>query len=203
MIPNFDNEPVTFTKFIQANQHVFAVLFNKRGLTDGLNRKYIHDGYLFFRDFNLSDDADIYSLIENLDDFNTGKKGEIKIQKLIEAFKEWLHIDKVKQEFKKEFNIKFKQELNSKLNYFKEKAEPMQRTQSRTSQIKEEIIGAPYVPDNRPDSVIGKKYRTTKREFIGRQLTDVFSRRKIGGKKQNKTKKYGKSRRLKNSASLV
>jgi hypothetical protein len=240
MIPNFDDAPVKFTEFIQANKDIFDELitplnisngtpaaspesvpqdakgqplpinqlkgtppteecsvsnvhrFKKKGLLDvqRCNRNYIYQGYSFFINFNLSDDADVYNLIEELDEFNTGGKGEIKIQKLINAFNEWLHNSKVKQEFKTKFNKKFKQELSNKLEEFKEKGEPMRRTQERTSLLQEEIFGAPYVPENRTDSVIGKKYRTLKEDFNRRNLGG-----NLGGKKKNKTKKCRKSRR--------
>ena len=188
MIPNFDDAPVKFTEFIQANKDIFDELIKKKNLTDGFNRNYIHQGYSFFINFNLSDDADVYSLIEDLDEFNTGGKGEIKIQKLINAVNDWLNNSKVKQEFKNEFNKKFKQELSNKLEEFKEKGEPMRRTQERTSLLQEEIFGAPYVPENRTDSVIGKKYRTLNEDFNRRNLGENLGEN-LGGKKKNKTKK--------------
>lgn len=195
MIPNFDDAPVKFTEFIQANKDIFDELIKKRSLTDGFNRNYIHQGYSFFINFNLSDDADVYSLIEELDEFNTGGKGEIKIQKLINAFNDWLNNGKVKQEFKTEFNKKFKQELSNKLEEFKEKGEPMRRTQERTSLLQEEIFGAPYVPENRTDSVIGKKYRTLNEDFNRRNLGENLGGKKKNKTKKNKTKKCRKSRR--------
>ena len=195
MIPNFDDAPVKFTEFIQANKDIFDELIKKKSLTDGFNRNYIHQGYSFFINFNLSDDADVYSLIEDLDEFNTGGKGEIKIQELINAVNGWLNNSKVKQEFKNEFNKKFKQELSNKLEEFKEKGEPMRRTQERTSLLQEEIFGAPYVPENRTDSVIGKKYRTLNEDFNRRNLGENLGGKKKNKTKKNKTKKCRKSRR--------
>ena len=195
MIPNFDDAPVKFTEFIQANKDIFDELIKKKNLTDGCNRNYIHQGYSFFINFNLSDDADVYSLIEDLDEFNTGGKGEIKIQELINAVNGWLNNSKVKQEFKNEFNKKFKQELSNKLEEFKEKGEPMRRTQERTSLLQEEIFGAPYVPENRTDSVIGKKYRTLNEDFNRRNLGENLGGKKKNKTKKNKTKKCRKSRR--------
>ena len=84
MIPNFDddeveNSRIKFVQFIQNNKGIFDELFTRNFIKN--NNSYmnldsreisrVQEGYQFFRNFNLGDDADVYSLIEDLDAFNT------------------------------------------------------------------------------------------------------------------------------------
>jgi len=93
MIPNFDNNRINFVRFIQENKDIFYELLesgrynltsNSPDLRKNFNKKYIYEGYYFFKNFNLSDDADVYGLTNDLDDFNTN--GKTKIQTIINEF---------------------------------------------------------------------------------------------------------------------
>jgi hypothetical protein len=201
MIPHFDDDRINFVRFIQENKNIFDELLesgrynltsNSLEVRQNFNEKYIYEGYYFFKSFNLGDDADAYSLVEDLDEFNT--TGKTKIQTIINEFEKWLHRDIVKEKFEKEYNIKIKREEEKikKLN-----REPLnqieeigvrRRTIKRTSQIKNELSDIDYVPEDRQNGVKGKTYRNVRDEFN--------KRNKIGGMKR-KTKKYRKKRRLK------
>jgi hypothetical protein len=198
MIPHFDDDRINFVRFIQENKDIFYQLLEsgRYNLTTTLNKKYIYEGYHFFKNFNLSDDADVYALTNDLDDFNTN--GETKIQTIINEFETWLHSDNVKEKFEKEYNEKIQRE-EEKIK--KLKREPLnqieeigvrRRTLKRTSQIKNELSDIDYVPEERQNSVKGKMYRNVRDEFYKRNT----KRTKTGGMKR-KTKKYRKKRRLK------
>jgi len=201
MIPHFDDDKINFVRFIQENKDIFYELLesgrynltsNSLEVRQNFNEKYIYEGYNFFKSFNLGDDADAYSLVEDIDEFNT--TGKTKIQTIINEFEKWLHRDIVKEKFEKEYNIKTKREEEKikKLN-----REPLnqieeigvrRRTIKRTSQIKNELSDIDYVPEDRQNGVKGKTYRNVRDEFN--------KRNKLGGMKR-KTKKYRKKRRLK------
>jgi hypothetical protein len=85
MIPNFDDDRINFVRFIQENKEIFDELLEsgRYNLT-----RNIYEGYYFFKNFDLFDDANVYALTDNLDDFNT--KGKIKIQTIINEFERWL-----------------------------------------------------------------------------------------------------------------
>lgn len=202
MIPNFDDDRINFVRFIQENKEIFYELLesgrynlisNSEEVRKNFNKKYIYDGYYFFKNFNLLDDADVYGLTDNLDDFNT--KGKTKIQTIINEFERWLQIDIVKEKFEKEYNKKIQREEEKIKTLYRESLNQIEevgtkrRTMKRTSQIKDELSDIDYVPEDRQNSVKGKTYRSVRDEFN--------KRNKIGGKKKNKTKKYRKTRRLK------
>ena len=201
MIPQFDDDGINFVRFIQENKDIFYVLLesgrynltsNSQEVRQNFNEKYIYEGYYFFKNFNLDDDANVYALTNDLDDFNTN--GKTKIQTIINEFERWLHRDNVKEKFEKEYNKKIQREeekikkLNSEpLNQIEEIG-VRRRTMKRTSQIKNELSDIDYVPEDRQNSVKGKMYRNVRDEFN--------KRNKIGGMKR-KTKKYRKNRHLK------
>lgn len=202
MIPNFDADRIIFVRFIQENKDIFDELLesgrynltsNSKEVRKNFNEEYIYDGYYFFKNFKLLDDADVYGLTDDLDDFNIN--GKIKIQTIIKEFERWLQRDIVKEKFEKEYNKKIQREeekiktLHRELLNQLEEIGTKRRTMKRTFQIKNELSDIDYVPEDRQNSVKGKTYRT---------LRDEFNKRKeIGGKKKNKTKKYRKTRRLK------
>jgi hypothetical protein len=193
MIPNFNDDRINFVRFIQENKDIFYELLEsgRYNLTSS-NKKYVYEGYYFFKNFNLSDDADVYGLTNDLDDFNTN--GKTKIQTIINEFEKWLQRDIVKEKFDKEYNKKIQREEEKTKTLYREPLNQIEeigtkrRTMKRTSQIKNELSNIDYVPEDRQNSVKGKTYRTIRDEFN--------KRNKIGGKK-NKTKKYKKTRRLK------
>jgi hypothetical protein len=86
MIPHFDRDRINFVKFIQENKDIFYELLESGtyNLTRNFNEKYIYEGYYFFKNFNLGDDADTYNLIEDLNTFNI--TGKTKIQAIINEF---------------------------------------------------------------------------------------------------------------------
>lgn len=201
MIPNFDDDRINFVRFIQENKEIFDELLesgrynltrNSEETRKNFNEKYIYEGYYFFKNFDLFDDANVYALTDNLDDFNT--KGKIKIQTIINEFERWLQRDNVKEKFEKEYNEKIQREeekikiLNREpLNQIEEIG-VKRRTMKRTSKIKNELSYIDYVPEDRENSVKGKTYRNVRDKFN--------KRNKIGGMKR-KTKKYRKNRHLK------
>lgn len=202
MIPNFDADRINFVRFIQENKDIFYELLesrrynltsNSKEVKKNFNEQYIYDGYYFFKNFNLLDDADVYGLTDDLDDFN--QKGKTKIQTIIDEFERWLQRDIVKEKFEKEYNEKIKREEEKIKTLYRdllnkiEEIGTKRRTRKRTAKIIEELSAIDYVPEDRKNSVKGKKYRT---------LRDEFNKiNKNGGKKKNKTKKYRKTRRLK------
>jgi len=198
MIPIFDDDRINFVRFIQENKEIFYELLesgrynlthNSEEARKNFNEKYIYDGYYFFKNFDLLDDANVYALTDNLDDFNT--KGKIKIQTIINEFERWLQRDNVKEKFEKEYNKKIQREeekikiLNREpLNQIEEIG-VKRRTMKRTSKIKNELSYIDYVPEDRENSVKGKTYRNVRNKFN--------KINKIGGMKR-KTKKYRKNR---------
>ena len=201
MMPNFDDDRINFVRFIQENKNIFDELLesgrynltsNSEEVRKNFNKKYIYEGYYFFKNFNLENDADVYGLTDDLDDFNT--KGKTKIQTIINEFERCLQRDNVKEQFEKEYNKKIQREeekikkLNRETLNQIEEIGVKQRTIKRTSKIKDELSDIDYVPEDRQNSVKGKTYRNVRNEFN--------KRNKIGGMKR-KTKKYRKTRRLK------
>jgi hypothetical protein len=201
MIQNFDKDRINFVRFIQENKDIFYELLesgrynltsNSPEVRKNFNEKYIYDGYYFFKNFNLGDDADVYGLTDDLDDFN--QKGKTKIQTIINEFERWLQRDIVKEKFEKEYNKKIKREEEKIKTLFRDPLNKIEeigtkrRTMKRTSQIKNELSDIDYVPEDRQNSVMGKTYRSVRDEFN--------KRNKIGGIKR-KTKKYRKNRRSK------
>jgi hypothetical protein len=200
MIPNFDddeveNSRIKFVQFIQNNKGIFDELFTRNFIKN--NNSYmnldsreisrVQEGYQFFRNFNLGDDADVYSLIEDLDAFNT-EDYQTDINELINLVQRYLRIPRVQKEFKKRFNEKLLSEINDQRAKLEEKRSKA-RTIKRTSEIKDELVDIDYVPDFRPDSVKGK---------LVRNVGETWPRTKLGGKKKkNNTKKQRKSRKSK------
>jgi len=178
MIPNFDNNRINFVRFIQENKDIFYELLesgrynltsNSPDLRKNFNKKYIYEGYYFFKNFSLGDDADVYSLTDDLDEFNTN--GKTKIQTIINEFEKWLQRDIVKDKFEKEYNKKIKREekkikmLNRGPLKHIEEIGVKRRTMKRTSKIKNELLDIEYVPEDRHNSVKGKTYRSVRDKF--------------------------------------
>ena len=152
MIPNFDADRINFVRFIQENKDIFYELLksgrynltsNSEEVRKNFNKKYINDGYYFFIKFNLLDDADVYGLTYNLDDFNTSDK--IKIQTIIKEFERWLQRDIVKEKFKEEYNKKIQREEEKIKTLHRESLNQLEeigtkrRTMKRTYKIKNEL----------------------------------------------------------------
>lgn len=178
MIPNFDNNRINFVRFIQENKDIFYELLesgrynltsNSPDVRKNFNKKYIYEGYYFFKNFSLGDDADVYSLTDDLDEFNTN--GKTKIQTIINEFEKWLQRDSVKDKFEKEYNKKIKREekkikmLNRGPLKHIEEIGVKRRTMKRMSKIKNELLDIEYVPEDRHNSVKGKTYRSVRDEF--------------------------------------
>lgn len=179
-----DNDArIKFVRFIKKNQDIFDELLTSGKYMLTRDTTYILDGYSFFKDFDLSDDANIYSLKYNLDDFNT--EGEPKIQIIINEFDTWLERDKVKEYFEKEYKKKIKKLNREPLNQIEEIG-VKRRTMKRTSKIKKELSTIDYVPEDKEKSVKGKEYRRARDKFYSQK----------GGMKR-KTKKTRKNRRRK------
>jgi hypothetical protein len=197
MIPNFDDDRINFVRFIQENKDIFYELLESGTYTltrnlDVKKIKHIYEGYYFFKNFNLRDDADAYSLVENLDDFNA--PGETEIQTIINEFQRWLDRDIVKEKFEKEYNKKIEREeekiKRSKRESLKQIEEMgvRRRTMKKTSHIKTELLNIDYAHDDRPYGVQGLEYR---------KIRNAFNKRNKNGGMKRKTKKYRKKRHLK------
>ena len=109
MIPIFNDDRINFVRFIQENKDIFYELlesgkYNLTRDTSKVRTNHIYEGYRFFKNFSLDDDANVYALTDELDDFNTD--GETDIELIINEFERWLHLDIVKQKFEKEFQEK-------------------------------------------------------------------------------------------------
>jgi hypothetical protein len=199
MIPKFftenNEDRIKFVKFIQNNKDIFDELLSEKCIKENKlkksfprsDEKHTCEGYWFFRNFPLGDDADVSSLTYDLDDFN--HSGQTDIHILIHAFQRWLTVSEIQKLFNQKFNEKILGEIKEKRDKMKSK----RRTIERTSQIKEELADIDYVPEDRQNSVKGKAYRSTRDSFN--------ERNRIGGKK-NKTKKYKKSRRVSRKRSM-
>jgi hypothetical protein len=87
MIPNFEENRIEFVRFVKENRHIFDKLLYR--LADGLNKNYIIEGYHFFRDFALDDDANMAALEYDLDDFNSDDS-QTDIRVIIREFEKWL-----------------------------------------------------------------------------------------------------------------
>ena len=186
MIPQFDDDRIKFVKFIQKNQDVFDELLESGRYNLTRDTKYIDKVYDFFKNFDLSDDANVYSLQYDLGDFDTD--GEPEIETIKDNFNKWLERDKVKEYFEKEYNKKIQREekkmktLHSKVFNQIEEIGTKRRTMKRTSKIKDELSDIDYVPDDREKSVKGKTYRSVRDKFNTRNR-----KKNIGGMKR-KTK---------------
>jgi hypothetical protein len=201
MIPRFNDDRINFVRFIQENKDIFCKLLesgaynltsNTSEVRKNFNRDYIYEGYYFFKNFDLGDDANVYALTDNLDDFNT--TDETDIHTIINEFEQWLHRDIVKQKFEKEYNRKLEKEQEKVkktsraiLNQIDEIG-VKRRTTKRTSHIKDELANIDYFPEDKQNAVKGKTYR---------RVRDEFNQKKNIGGKNKKTKKYRKTRRLK------
>ena len=195
MIPEFDddeieNSRVKFVKFIQDNKGIFDKLLTREYIKNNNSRMKLDpseilevlEGYRFFRNFNLGDDADVYSLTENLDDFNTGDN-QSDINVIINLFREFLGIIKVQREFKKRFNEKLLSEIKSQRNKMKEKR-VKSRTTKRTAQFKAELLDMDHrdwMPVDKENSVFGKSYRKTKDAFNKRNPSSGGKTRRRNG----------------------
>ena len=204
MIPNFDDDRINFVRIIKENKDIFDELLesgrynftsNSYEVRKNFNENYIYQGYHFFKNFSLDDDANRYALTDDLDDFNT--EGETDVQTIIHEFERWLHRDIVEQIFKKKYDEKLQREekriklLHKKsLNQIDEIL-AKKRTMKRTSQVKEEMSNIDYVPEDREKSVKGSEYRAAKNRFT-QQATS-----QRGGKRKTKTQKRGGKRKTK------
>ena len=180
-IPKFNDDRIIFVKFIQKNKDIFddLLLSGKYYLTRGLNHEYVIEGYNFLIGFNLGDDADEYDLIYNLDGFNDDDADDqTDINVIINEFQKWLETDKAKTYFKKIFNVnKLLPQLNEKIE--------KRRTMKRTLKIKDELGLIGIVPDDRLNSIIGKEYRSVKKEFEKKKTRGGKKTKKNRCKKQN------------------
>jgi hypothetical protein len=197
MIPTFNDDRINFVRFIQENKDIFYELlesgkYNLTRDTSQVRTNHIYEGYRFFKNFSLDDDANVYALTDDLDDFNT--EDETDIHTIINEFEIWLHRDKVKQKFEKEYNIKLEKEQKKIKNISRailnqiEEIGVKRRTMKRTSHIKDELSLIDYVPEDRQNAVKGKTYR---------RVRDEFNKKKNIRGNTKKTKKYRKTRRLK------
>ena len=180
-MPNFDDNRMEFVRFVQENRHIFNELLysGKYRLAGKLNLNDINEGYHFLRDFELDDDANAYSLVFDLDDFNNDD-GQTDIYVIIRTFDLWLHTRLVQQKFYKELNLPLKKEIDVKLTKINERRAAKQRATRRTSQFSDELLGVDYVPDDRSNSVKGKTYRKTRDSWNNKHKS------KIGGGKTKK-----------------
>ena len=98
MIPTFEANRTEFVRFVKDNRHIFDKLLysGKYRFPDTLNKNYVNEGYHFFRDFALDDDANIYALEYDLDDFNSDDS-QTDIRVIIREFEKWLQRTKIKQ----------------------------------------------------------------------------------------------------------
>lgn len=167
MIPTFEENRIEFVRFVKENRHIFDELLysGKYRLTREFNKPYIIEGYHFFRDFALDDDANRYALEYDLDDFNSDDS-QMDIHVIIREFELWLHTRLVQQKFYKELNITLKKEIDMKSTQINERIAARkadkQRATGRTSQFKDELLNIDYVHDDRSNSVKGKTYRKTR-----------------------------------------
>ena len=194
MIPIFNDDRINFVRFIQENKDIFYELlesgkYNLTRDTSKVRTNHIYEGYRFFKNFSLDDDANVYALTDDLDDFNT--EDETDVHTIINEFEIWLHRDKVKQKFEKEYSIKLEKEQKKVKNISREILNQIEeigvkrRTMKRTSHIKDELSLIDYVPEDRQNTVKGKTYR---------RVRDEFNKKKNIGGKTKKTKKYRKTR---------
>jgi hypothetical protein len=100
-------------------------------LVNKLNKSYIIEGYHFFRDFALDDDANSYALEHDLDDFNSDDS-QTDIRVIIRKFEQWLQTPLVQQKFYKELNKSLKREIDAKLPEIEERIAAKQRATGRT-----------------------------------------------------------------------
>jgi len=162
IIPKFDGARISFVKFIQCHHDIFDDLLysGKYYLTRNFNTKYVREAYNFFIHFQLSDDADLYCLMEDLDSFNNDET-LTDISDIINEFEKWLSYEKTQKYFQTKLNIKMINALNEKI----ENMEERRRIIERTSYFKLELLDIDYVPEEKENSVKGKIYRTIKKEF--------------------------------------
>jgi hypothetical protein len=197
IIPRFEDDRFAFVRFVQTNKDIIDALLlvgdkykdgGKYRLTSDVGAankritKNIYAGYYFLRN-DLDDDANLGTLLDESDEENDE---DINI---IKAFEQWLNKDIVKQKFKKEYNESVRKDINLQRSKIDETREARQRVVGRTHQIKDELLDVDYVPDDRPISVKGKKYRTAKRSY--NSINNKGGKGTARGKK-NRTKKYKK-----------
>ena len=178
VIPVLNDDRIKFVMFIQQNKDIFdELLFSgKYYLTRNLNDRYVKLGYEFCRNLSLGDDVNEYYLTDDLDGFNEDDDQQTDIKLTINEFQKWLKKDITKTYFNKKIHEKIKQELEQRFEKI--------RSKRRTAQIKDELGLVDYVPDDRSNSIKGKKYRISKERFEKNKTK--------GGKKakrRNKTKK--------------
>jgi hypothetical protein len=91
MIPTFEENRIEFVRFVKENRRTFDELLysGKYRMSDKFNKNYINEGYHFFRDFGLDDDANSYALEYDLDDFNSDDS-QTDIRIIIREFEQWL-----------------------------------------------------------------------------------------------------------------
>lgn len=216
IIPDFYTDRINFVRFIQGNRDAFEKLI-AHNFNEEHGREEINAGYYYFANLNLRDPDEVHDLTEGLETYlnhlnhvrdlkarrrnyyDIHMEAEPNNYRIINAFVTWLQQDEVIQTFEQLYNETLQHALGNvrvlntgslnKIQEIGENRRSKSRTMKRTAQVKDELLDIDYVPENNPNSVKGKTYRSTRDEFN--------TRNNIGGKKKNKTKKYGKSRRLK------
>ena len=100
MIPNFEENRIGFVRFVKENKDTFdKLLYNGKYRSDcKYNPEYVKEGYHFFRDFALDDDANSYALEYDLDDFNSDDS-QTDIRVIIREFEQRLHTNPVQTVF--------------------------------------------------------------------------------------------------------
>jgi hypothetical protein len=90
MIPNFEDNRELYVRFIQKNESLFDAILYDIQFTINYDKRYLEEAFCFFKDLNLNDDANMYSLLKNLEDFNDkSNSSQIPIEKLIHEFTSW------------------------------------------------------------------------------------------------------------------
>ncbi len=91
MIPSFEENRIEFVRFVKENRRIFDELLysGKYRMAGKFNKPYIIEGYHFFRDFGLDDDANIAALEYDIDDFNSDDS-QTDIRVIIREFEQWL-----------------------------------------------------------------------------------------------------------------
>lgn len=85
MIPSFEENRIGFVRFVKENKDTFDKLI----YSGKYRSEYVKEGYHFFRDFTLDDDANIAALEYDLDDFNSDDS-QTDIRVIIREFERWL-----------------------------------------------------------------------------------------------------------------
>lgn len=100
MIPNFEENRIDFVRFVKENRHIFdKLLYSGKYRSDCKHHpEYVKEGYHFFRDFALDDDANMAALEYDLDDFNSDDS-QTDIHVIVREFEQWLKTNPVQTVF--------------------------------------------------------------------------------------------------------